>query len=158
MTSGGTGKATMLRVVIAMTLACAAAAIGQILVRQGMLRVGPLDEWGPAALAGYVVRTVTNPYVVGGTALNAIFYFLFVASLSWAGVTLVLPLTALEYLFAAILGVLWLKELVTPARWVGIALVVAGVAVISLTESAPTRTNEPAFRERSQAVAATHGS
>jgi drug/metabolite transporter (DMT)-like permease len=122
-----------------------------------MLLVGPLDGWRAATLARYALRTVTNPYVVGGTALNAVFYFLFVASLSWAGVTSVLPLTALEYLFAAILGVLWLKELVTPARWVGIALVVAGVAVISLTEAAQTRTNEPVSRERSEAVAATHG-
>lgn len=145
----------MPRVLVVMALACAAAAWGQVLVRQGMLVVGPLEGWSPGEIVRYAARTVTNPYVIGGTAMNAIFYFLFVASLSWAGVTVVLPLTALEYLFAAVLGVVWLKEAVPTARWAGIVLVVAGVAVISLAESRTDDRGES--QERSQAVATHRG-
>lgn len=122
----------MLRVLIAMTIAAAAAAVGQILVRQGMQQVGSLESYAPLALLGYFGEALTNPYVLWGTVLNAIFYFLFLAALSWADVTVVLPMTALEYGIAAVLAVMILKEVVSPLRWAGIALVVIGVILITV--------------------------
>ncbi len=130
------GQTPMLRVLVAMTVACTAAAFGQILVRQGMQQVGSLETWAPGALVAYFWRALTNPFVVGGTVLNAVFYFLFIAVLSWAEVTVALPLTALEYAVAAVLGVLILKEVVPPVRWAGIVLVIAGVALIGFDRTA----------------------
>ncbi len=121
----------MLRVVIAMTIAAASAAFGQILVRRGMLQVGSLENYAPWALITYFWHALGNPYVIGGTILNAIFYFLFLAALSWTGVTVALPMTAIEYGFAALLAVTMLKEAVPPVRWVGIVLVVIGVILIT---------------------------
>jgi len=46
-------------------------------------------------------------------------------------VTVVLPLTAIEYGFAAFLAVMILKEQVSPMRWSGIALVILGVVLIT---------------------------
>ena len=124
----------MLRVLIAMTVAAAAAAFGQIFVRQGMQQVGSLEAYAPMALMGYFGQALSNPYVVIGTALNAVFYFLFLASLSWADVTVVLPMTALEFGMAAILAVMILKEAVPTLRWAGIALVILGVILITIAE------------------------
>jgi drug/metabolite transporter (DMT)-like permease len=121
----------MLKVLIAMTVAAAAAAVGQIFVRQGMQQVGSLEAYAPVALMGYFGRALSNPYVVIGTALNAVFYFLFLASLSWADVTVVLPMTALEFGMAAILAVLILHEAVPTLRWAGIMLVILGVMLIT---------------------------
>jgi len=121
----------MLRVLVAMSAACVSAAVGQILVRRGMLELGPLENYAPAQLLAYFGHVVVNPWVIAGTALNTAFYVLFLAALSWTGVTVVLPLTALEYLAAAVLSVLVLKEVVPPLRWAGIGLVVLGVALIS---------------------------
>ena len=121
----------MLRVVIAMTIAAASAAFGQILVRRGMLQVGSLENYAPLALIAYFWHALCNPYVIGGTILNAIFYFLFLAALSWTGVTVVLPMTAIEYGFAALLAVTMLKEVVPPVRWVGIVFVIVGVILIT---------------------------
>jgi drug/metabolite transporter (DMT)-like permease len=59
-----------------------------------------------------------------------LFYFLFLAVLSWTGVTEALPLTAIEYGFAALLAVAILNESVPPVRWMGIALVAIGVILI----------------------------
>jgi drug/metabolite transporter (DMT)-like permease len=120
----------MFRVLTAMIVACAAAAGGQILVRRGMQQVGELDSWAPLHVLHFFWHALTNPYVVAGTAGNALFYFLFVAVLSWTDVTVALPLTALEYAFAAVLSVLILKEVVPPLRWTGIALVILGVILI----------------------------
>lgn len=123
----------MLKVLIAMTIAAAAAAVGQIFVRQGMQQVGSLEAYAPMALMGYFGQALSNPYVVIGTALNAVFYFLFLASLSWADVTVVLPMTALEFGMAAILAVMILHEAVPSLRWAGIVLVILGVMLITLT-------------------------
>jgi drug/metabolite transporter (DMT)-like permease len=121
----------MLRVLIAMTVAAASAAVGQILVRRGMQQIGSLENYAPVALMSYFWQALSNPYVLGGTVLNAVFYFLFLAALSWTDVTVVLPLTAIEYGFAAFLAVMILKEQVSPMRWSGIALVILGVVLIT---------------------------
>ncbi|WHZ29758.1 MAG: Permease of the drug/metabolite transporter (DMT) superfamily [Nitrospira sp.] len=122
----------MLKVLIAMTIAAAAAAVGQIFVRQGMQQVGALEQYAPLALMGYFGQALLNPYVVIGTLLNGVFYFLFLAALSWTDVTVVLPMTALEFGIAAILAVLLLNEVVPTMRWAGIALVIVGVFLIAL--------------------------
>jgi drug/metabolite transporter (DMT)-like permease len=121
----------MLRVIVAMTIATGSAAFGQILVRRGMLQVGSLENYAPWPLLTYFGHALCNPYVIGGTILNAIFYFLFLAALSWTGVTVALPMTAIEYGFAALMAVTILKESVPPLRWLGIALVVIGVILIA---------------------------
>lgn len=121
----------MLRIIIAMTIAAASAAFGQILVRRGMVQVGSLENYAPWPVLVYFWHALCNPYVVGGTILNAIFYFLFLAALSWTGVTVALPMTAIEYGFAALLAVTLLKESVPPVRWAGIVLVMLGVILIA---------------------------
>jgi drug/metabolite transporter (DMT)-like permease len=132
----------MLRVLVAMSAACLAAAFGQILVRRGMLEVGPLQSYAPLDLISYFGHALVNPNVIGGTVLNAAFYFLFLAALSWTEVTVALPLTALEYAAAAVLSVLILKEAVPPLRWAGISLVILGVVIISYASPAE-RTGAP---------------
>ena len=122
---------SMLRIVIALIVATGSAAIGQILLRHGMLEVGSLENYAPMALASYFRYALFNPYVIAGTILNAVFYFLFLAALSWTDVTIALPITAMEYGFAAVLAVIILKERVPPIRWAGIALVIFGVILIA---------------------------
>ena len=121
----------MLRIVIALILATGSAAIGQILLRYGMLEVGSLEDYSPMALIVYFGHTVCNFYVIAGTIMNAACYFLFLAALSWTEVTVALPMTALEYGFAAVLAVIILGEYVPPIRWAGIAMIIIGVILIA---------------------------
>jgi drug/metabolite transporter (DMT)-like permease len=122
----------MTRVLVMMTAGGLAAAVGQVLLRIGMQQVGELASFAPAALWRFAIATVLNPWIIGGTALNAAFYAAFLASLSWSGITVVLPLSAVEYAFAAALAIAVLGEVVTPLHWAGIAFVTAGVALISV--------------------------
>lgn len=124
----------MLRVLITMTVAAGTAAVGQILVRRGMQQVGPLESYGLWELVSFFWHALSHPHVIGGTVLNTVFYFLFLAALSWTDVTVALPMTALEYGFAAVLAVMILKEAVPPIRWAGIVLVILGVTLISLSK------------------------
>jgi len=88
-------ESKMLRVVVAIAIAAGSSAYGQILLRRGMLQVGSLENYTPLSLVSYFWNALCNPYVIGGTVLNALFYFLFLAALSWTGVTVALPLTAI---------------------------------------------------------------
>ncbi len=121
----------MFRVIVAMTIAAASAALGQILVRRGMQQVGSLENYAPLALAAYFWHALCNLNVILGTILNAVFYFLFLAALSWTDVTVALPMSAIEYCFAAFLAIMILKENVSPMRWAGIILVVIGVILVA---------------------------
>ena len=120
-----------MRILVSLTAAAGSAALGQIMVRHGMQQIGSLENYGPLALANYFWNALSNPYVAGGTVFNAVFYFLFLAALSWTDLTVALPITAIEYVFAAVLAVMILKERVPPVRWAGIALVVIGVILIA---------------------------
>ncbi|MBM4122601.1 MAG: hypothetical protein FJ249_08415 [Nitrospira sp.] len=128
-----TRRLTMLRVVIAMIFASAATAAGQILIRRGMQDVGSLETYAPLALLSYFGQALSNPYVILGTILNGIFYFLLIASLSWADVTVAVPFTAMEYAFAAVLAITLLQEVVPPVRWAGIVLVIVGVVLVTVS-------------------------
>lgn len=121
----------MTRVLIAMTVATLSAALGQILVRRGMQQIGSLETYAPMALLAYFGNAACNLNVIMGTALNTVFYVLFLAALSWTDVTVALPMTAIEYGFAAFLAIIMLKEQVPPMRWIGIVVVILGVVLIA---------------------------
>lgn len=121
----------MFRVIVAMTIAAASAALGQILLRRGMQQVGSLETYAPLALLAYFWQAVRNLNIILGTALNFVFFLLFLAALSWKDVSVVLPLSAVEYLFAALLAAWMLQEHVSPMRWTGIVLVVIGVVLVA---------------------------
>lgn len=123
---------TMLRVLIVTLIATLSGALGEIMMRRGMQIVGPLESYALLDLLSYFWRALCQPYVIGGTVLSAVFYFALLAALSWADVTVAVPLTALEYVFVTFLSVLILKEAVPSLRWLGIALIVIGVILISI--------------------------
>lgn len=123
----------MFRVLIAVAIATLSGASGQILMRRGMQTVGPLESYAPLEMLAYFWRALIDPYVFGGTLLSAVFYFALLAALGWTDLTVAFPLTALEYAFGALLAVLILKEKVPGLRWAGIALIILGVILVSVT-------------------------
>ena len=54
----------MLRVVIAMTIASAATATGQILIRRGTQAIVSLETYAPLELVAYFALALSNPYVI----------------------------------------------------------------------------------------------
>ena len=71
--------------------------------------------------------------VIFGVVLQAGFFFIYLTLLSRADVSLVLPLTAVDYIVVAVLAQYLLGEIVTPIRWAGMGLIVAGVGLLSKT-------------------------
>jgi len=63
--------------------------------------------------------------------LMAIFFFLYSATLSWADLSIVLPLSSMSFIFGAILAKYALHEDISIWRWAGIAVIMLGVFLIS---------------------------
>jgi drug/metabolite transporter (DMT)-like permease len=53
------------------------------------------------------------------------------SALSWADLTYVLPATSISYVLVALVAYFRFHESVSPLRWLGIALITAGVGVVA---------------------------
>jgi uncharacterized membrane protein len=89
------------------------------------------------------LRAMVSPLVAVGIALLILAMLLRMAVLGVADLSFVLPLTAVGYVFAAVLGKVILHEDVTPERWVGTALIFIGVAVVGSTPHNTTLNTTP---------------
>src|SRR5580692_12789269 len=76
-----------------------------------------------------------SPYVAVGIALLIVWLLSRMALLSWADLSYVLPLTAIGYIITAVIGSVVLKEQISMSRWSGTLLIVAGTALVGMTES-----------------------
>jgi len=114
-------------------IAVAIGGTGHVLLSKGMRTIGDLTEAGPGMFIPMALRAVTNHWVILGVALQATFFFTYLMLLSRAKLTLILPMTAMDYVVVAVLAQLILGEAVSMTRWTGIGLVTAGVLLISRT-------------------------
>lgn len=120
----------MSRVIVVVLIATVLVAVGEILLSAGMKQVGKEGHEG----FRMVLAAGANPLVWGGVVLSAVFFGMYLLTLSWADISYVMPFTALSYLFVAIMASYWLHEDVTLARWIGTVLIVIGVVVIGFGE------------------------
>jgi drug/metabolite transporter (DMT)-like permease len=95
------------------------------------------------------LTAIFTPYVGLGIVLLIVWLLSRMALLSWADLSYVLPLTAIGYIITAIIGSVVLKERISLARWSGTLLIVAGTALVGLTESRTSTEAESYAGERS---------
>lgn len=88
------------------------------------------------------IAALFQPYVAIGVLLLILWQLSRMALLSWADLSYVLPVTSVGYVVVALIGRTLLAEPITSRRWAGIALIVAGVALVSVgtaPQTAPRR-------------------
>jgi drug/metabolite transporter (DMT)-like permease len=117
---------------IVIMIAALSAAVGESLLSFGMRRYGSMNLAEPSDWLVLVSSVVRNPYVFLGVVFLSVFFFLYLAALSWADLSFVLPLTAVSYLFAALLAKFFLKEEISWHRWTGTIFIVIGIALVAL--------------------------
>lgn len=121
----------MLKTVIVMLIAITAGAIGDIFLTQGMKGAGDISLMGLRQIIDTVLKALTNWRLILGTALQAVYFGLWLAVLSWEDLSVALPLQALSYLVVAFLAQWYLGENVGGMRWAGICLICVGVALVT---------------------------
>ena len=90
------------------------------------------------------ITVLFRPYVALGVALLVLWMLSRMALLSWADLSYVLPVTSVGYVLVALAGRVLLHEAITAKRWSGIALIVAGVALVSAGSAPRTHRHEKA--------------
>src|SRR5512138_3008593 len=125
----------MFKTLFIMLLAVTAGTIGDLLLAKGMKEMGDVSAMNLRGMLGAAYQALTTPKLVIGTAMLAIFFFLWLAVLSWEDLSVALPMQALNYVLVALLAQFYLGEHVSPLRWTGIALVCVGVMLITKSGS-----------------------
>jgi len=88
------------------------------------------------------ITVLFHPWVAFGVVLLILWMMSRMTLLSWADLSYVLPVTAIGYVLVALVGHILLDERIPMKRWAGIALIVAGVALVSLGTAPRTHTQE----------------
>ena len=92
-----------------------------------------MKAFGAVTLANMsgLFTALLNPWVIVGLLTLFLFFASYLTALSWADLTYVLPATAMSYVLMALLAKFFLHENVTVWRWVGVALITAGVGFVA---------------------------
>ncbi|MGA9529918.1 MAG: DMT family transporter [Terriglobales bacterium] len=101
--------------------------LGDSLLARGM------KELGGIALHNFsgLLLAILNPWVSVGILLLLAFFASYMYALSWADLTYVLPATSLSYVLVAVIARIRFHEEISPTRWMGIALIAAGVGFVA---------------------------
>jgi drug/metabolite transporter (DMT)-like permease len=116
---------------------------GDVYLAKGMKQIGEMSvhRWRELLFAPF------NPWVALGIVLLMIFYISYLASLSWADLSYIMPATTFGYVLTALMAHFMLHEHVSLTRWIGIIMISFGVGFItggpSLTVSATPEGLEP---------------
>jgi drug/metabolite transporter (DMT)-like permease len=100
---------------------------GDVYLAKGMKQMGAmsLHRWHDLLFAPL------NPWVAIGTVLLIMFYVSYLASLSWADLSYIMPATTFGYVLTALLAHFMLGEAIPLTRWIGILMISVGVGFIT---------------------------
>ncbi|MFN0087127.1 MAG: EamA family transporter [Blastocatellia bacterium] len=127
-----------MRTLIVLFAAICAQTVGDVFLTRGMRSVGEVDTLNPARLFQIGVQVFTTPEIWAGILILSLFFALYLAALSWADLSFVLPVTAFGYALNALMSWRFLGERVSLVRWLGTMVICVGVAVVSRTEQRTT--------------------
>ena len=85
------------------------------------------------------LRAILSPWVLLGITLLILWMFTRMTLLSWADLSYVLPVTSVGYILQAVIGKFFFGEQISPWRWSGTLLIVAGIVLVGLTSPRTTR-------------------
>jgi drug/metabolite transporter (DMT)-like permease len=117
---------------ILIAIIVAATTVGEVLQAMGMRRHGEIRDFRPGAIGRALALLARNRFVIGSVVMMAISFFAYMGLLTVSELSFAVPATAVTYVLETVLAKYLLKERVTRLRWAGAALVICGVALVSL--------------------------
>jgi uncharacterized membrane protein len=84
------------------------------------------------------VASLFDPFVAAGVLMQIWWLLSRMRLFSTADLSFVIPVTAVGYVLTSLLGKYFLHEIITPARWWGIALVCIGSMLVAGTRRSTT--------------------
>ena len=106
---------------------------GDVLLSQGMKKLGELHSWAPGNAIAYFGRAFESGTLWLAISLLMLFLVSYMLVLSWADFSFVSPASAIGYVLVALMGYFFLGEPVPTTRWIGVSLICVGVFVVGGT-------------------------
>jgi len=122
----------MMRVVIFLGFLIFGSTGGEIAITRGMKATGEPERLRPRELLRFLRKALRNGWFWAGIPLMALSFYSLLLLLSWAPISFVIPASALSYVVGTFGAKYILDEEVSFARWTGVVLVCAGVALVAL--------------------------
>ena len=110
---------------------------GIVLLKKGMNTIGDMKANSVSESLRVLKAGVTNPQILLGVFFEALFFACLLTLMSRSNISFLWPLTGLSFVFATFAAILFLQERVSPIRWAGVCLIVAGAGLISYSEHRP---------------------
>ncbi len=126
------GNSDMMKIWIALIILVLSDCTGTLLLSKGMKQVGAVSARNSKALPSLINRVTANSSLKLGIFCLSIMFFMFIALLSWADVSFVVPATALTEPVNMLGTRFFLKERVTRERWISSFLICMGIYLISI--------------------------
>lgn len=104
---------------------------GEIAITHGMKATGEPARLRPMAVLQFLGRALGNGWFWAGVPLMAISFYSLLLLLSWEPISFVIPASALSYVVGTFGAKYILGEEISVARWAGVILVCAGVALVA---------------------------
>src|SRR5271154_6710810 len=114
------------------------APLGDMFLGMGMKRIPPMASWAPADMFRVFFQAFTSGTIWLGIGLLLAFFVAYLIVLSWADYSYVLPASSISSGVTALLGYFVLHEVISPMRWVGVALICLGVFIVGRTSPRTT--------------------
>ena len=110
----------------------ASTSVGEVMQAIGMRRHGEIRDFRPGALGRAAGALARNLVVIGSVVAMAVSFFAYLGLLTFCDLSFAVPVTAVTYVIETVLAKYVLKERVNWLRWVGAAIVLGGVTLVSL--------------------------
>lgn len=106
----------------------------QLLLKAGAAASGPIGNW--ADLRGAAPGLAFHPAIIGGLACYVVSVGVWIVALSRIDVSVAYPMLSIGYVVNALLAFWLFGEAVSPQRWLGIAVILIGVALVARSAAA----------------------
>ena len=124
----------MTKVIVLLLVALLFEAVGVVFLSAGLKEMGEMQSFNATEFGRLLRRGLSNPKLLVGIALETIFFVFLLVLLKRNDVSLIWPLTSLGFVLTALAARFILHEQVTPTRWMGVLLIVAGATLVSWSE------------------------
>jgi drug/metabolite transporter (DMT)-like permease len=104
-------------------------AVAQLLLKAGATASGPITSW--LAMRQAAGPLLIHPAILGGLACYAVSVVVWVVALSRVDVSIAYPMLSLGYVLNAVLAYWLFGEAVSLQRWLGIGVILLGVALVA---------------------------
>ncbi len=104
--------------------------VAQLLMKMGLTETG-IGFVNFSNVTSFLARNASSPLVWVGLAFYALTFFVWIIVLCQVDLSIALPLGSTSYVLIPVIATIFLKESVSPLRWVGIFLIIAGIHFVS---------------------------